>query len=286
MNILKSSKAWNCLFFYPCSSAGTVTSRSLCWKQEATWTTPMIGCGLATRPTFWLTTLTNARVGCLMSAPPSLTGMKEDTKRTSTCWTVLVTPWWWAWVQAWAPSVGVVAQVDTEASTTDKPCPDLFQNHISAFLQSLQVAKMPLAKRSIWIIPHEPQLPLQLQPPSVNVSSSHLLPLFCPMIVQVGVANTPTLQSWWPMGARTTSSGCARIWTWVSQKSEPTWKGYKTICDWRETDWQMKGQRMRTGGGEMDNEYNSPVMPLQWMKGGKMGGIWEQLREHKVWQRV
>lgn len=36
----------------------------------------------------------------------------------------------------------------------------------------------------------------------------------------------------------------------------------------------------------MDNEYNSPVMPLQWMKGGRMGGMWEQLREHKVWQRV
>lgn len=42
------------------------------------------------------------------------------------------------------------------------------------------------------------------------------------------------------------------------------------MTDWNET--KEEGQRMSAGEG-MDNEYNSPVMPLQWIKGGKMGGI-------------
>jgi len=38
---------------------------------------------------------------------------------------------------------------------------------------------------------------------------------------------------------------------------------------------ETEGQRM-SAGGRMDNEYNSPVMPLLWINGGRMGGVREE----------
>lgn len=263
---------------FPASSTDTVTSKFLWWKQEVTWITPMTGFGWATRQTSWQTTQTSAKAACLTSAPPSLTVMREATKKTSTCWTALVTPWWWRWAQAWAPSVAGVAQVDTEELLMDKLCPDPWRS-TSAFQRSPEVVKSLVAKRSTWIIPLKPRLPSLPPPPlpSESACSSRRTLRSCPTIIQTRAGSTPTLRSWWPTGARTTSSGCARTWTWVSPKSEPTWRGYKTIFDWG----VESRDRELVGGVARDEEeeglwvqftYNAFAMDK---REGECGNVWK-----------